>query len=157
MSQLLANHSLSGGIDPGICPHDPMNPGVGPYDPWLPDYFDPIPVGQVDLNDPLSLEHWVSGLDGTGEVFYQEWADPVTMGTVWALSLEVNPWVGGEITQVIDMQGKVYNGHFGMYWQDMHQVQADDLEMGFESGWYTASIYLNDSPTPSRVKEFRVN
>jgi hypothetical protein len=32
-----------------------------------------------------------------------------------------------------------------------------DLEMGFEPGWYTASIYLNDSPTPSRVKEFRVN
>lgn len=32
-----------------------------------------------------------------------------------------------------------------------------DLELGLEPGWYTASIYLNDSPTPLRVKEFKVN
>ena len=32
-----------------------------------------------------------------------------------------------------------------------------DLEMGFEPGRYKASIYLNDSPTPQRIKEFRVN
>jgi hypothetical protein len=156
VSQLLAENNLSGGFDPGMGPYDPtypggpydpydpMNPG-GPYDPWMPDYFDPIPYGYVDLMDPLSLEHWVSGLQGTGEVFYQEWADPWSMGTVWALSVEVNPWNGGsQITQVIDMQGNVYNGHFGIYWQDMHGVQADDFEMGFDNPDWTETSYPAD-------------
>ena len=43
---------------------------------------------------------------------------------------------GSQITQ-IDMQGNVYNGHFGMYWQDIHGVQADDFEMGFDNPDWT--------------------
>ena len=32
-----------------------------------------------------------------------------------ALSIEVNPAeIGPEISQVIDMEGRVYNGHFGL-------------------------------------------
>ena len=88
------------------------------------DTFDPTPIGTIDLSDPQGLKDWLAGLSATGEIFYQEWNTPSLRKPVWALSIEVDSvWAGSDISQVVDMEGGVPNGHFSLYWSKIFRYR----------------------------------
>ena len=84
-------------------------------------------------------------MSATGEIFYQEWNNPQTPEPVWALSIEVDSaWAGPDISQVVDMEGRVYNGHFGLYWEQTYQVQVDDDDPLFDNPEWSEVPYSAD-------------
>ena len=108
------------------------------------DTFDPTPIGTIDLSDPQGLKDWLAGLSATGEIFIRNGIILKLLSQSGLYRSRRSAWSGPDISQVVDMEGGVYNGHFGLYWEQTYQVQVDDDDPLFDNLEWSEVPYSAD-------------